>query len=58
MRKHLPWYLRGLHGAHRIKEEIQRLASAREVEVVIRGYFDGLLTAGDVERGLPQQTLP
>lgn len=58
MRKHLPWYLRGLHGAHRVKEEIQRLASAREVEETIRAYFDGLLTAGDVERGLPQQTLP
>jgi len=46
MRKHLPWYLRGLRGAHRIKEEIQRLASACEVEAVIRAYFDGLISEG------------
>jgi tRNA-dihydrouridine synthase B len=43
MRKHLPWYLRGLHGAHRIKEEIQRLDSACDVQTALRAYFDELL---------------
>ena len=43
MRKHLPWYLRGLHGAHRIKEEVQRLATAHEVETALRAYFRELL---------------
>jgi tRNA-dihydrouridine synthase B len=43
LRKHLAWYLRGLRGAHRAKDEMQRLESARTLQEAIRQYFDGIL---------------
>jgi tRNA-dihydrouridine synthase B len=45
LRKHLAWYLRGLHGAHRAKDEMQRLEGARKLEEAIRRFFD---TVGDI----------
>ncbi|HEX9594081.1 MAG TPA: tRNA dihydrouridine synthase DusB [bacterium] len=43
LRKHLAWYLRGLRGAHRAKEKMQRLDGAAALEEAIRRYFDAVL---------------
>ncbi|MGD2064013.1 MAG: tRNA dihydrouridine synthase DusB [Nitrospirota bacterium] len=43
LRKHLAWYLRGLRGANRAKEEMQRLDTAAALEEAIRRFFDGVI---------------
>lgn len=36
MRKHLAWYLKGMRGAARLRDELNRLTAASEVERVLR----------------------
>lgn len=42
MRKHLCWYTKGLPGGGEIREKVNHLERASEVEHAVRVYFDGL----------------
>jgi tRNA-dihydrouridine synthase B len=39
-RKHLGWYVRGLHGAAELRRQLQQIESMAEIERVFRAYLD------------------
>lgn len=42
MRKHVAWYLQGMRGCARMREEINHLESAQAVEQALRSYLEAL----------------
>jgi len=42
MRRHLAWYLKGLPGAHKVKEQVMSLNTRDEVEAVLNAYVRSL----------------
>ncbi len=40
MRKHLNYYVRGVHSASHIRQTLMRTTSAAEVEAIVRGYLE------------------
>ena len=42
MRKHVAWYIQGLPGCARIREQINRMQSLEEVERLLRAYVKGM----------------
>ncbi|MBQ8954603.1 MAG: tRNA-dihydrouridine synthase, partial [Clostridia bacterium] len=42
MRKHVAWYIQGLPGCARIREQINRTQSLQEVERLLRAYVKGM----------------
>ena len=42
MRKHICWYLKNLKDSSKVREEINRLETRKEVEDRLRKYFDTL----------------
>ncbi len=54
MRKHLNWYVRGVHSAAYIRNALMRTTSPEEAEVVLRPYLEAAQTAvGRVPNGHP-----
>lgn len=42
MRKHICWYLKNLKDSSKIREQINKLESQKEVEIVLQKYFEEL----------------
>src|SRR5262249_37782745 len=46
MRKHLAWYVKGLPHSARVREQVNRAASADDLAALLRGYLDELAGEG------------
>jgi nifR3 family TIM-barrel protein len=46
MRKHAAWYLKGLPGSARVREQVNRTTSVEEMAELLRGYLDLLERSG------------
>ena len=42
MRKHVAWYLQGMRGCARMRQEINHLESAQAVRLALKGYLEAL----------------
>ncbi len=42
MRKHIAWYIKGMRNSNRVKNEINRLNSRKEVEITLKAYLEQL----------------
>ena len=49
-RKHIGWYVSGLHSAAEFRQTVNRLTDAQAVKETIRVYYDTLLSRGITER--------
>jgi tRNA-dihydrouridine synthase len=47
MRKHFAWYLKGMHGSAKVRAQLNRLTSPKEVEDLLYAYL-AVLESGDL----------
>lgn len=57
MRKHLAWYLKGLPGAHKVKDAVMELNSRDEVEAVLNAYVQSLEHAEESPSADPHKSV-
>lgn len=46
MRKHIGWYIHGLRGAAKVRDEINRCPSPEQVEELLQRFFDSMQSSG------------
>ncbi len=46
MRKHVAWYIKGLPGSARVREQVNHTRSVEEMKALLAGYLDELATRG------------